>query len=189
MDLRMEKTFHICPEESDRALTILIEAFKNGNKLLTCGNGGSASDAEHIVGELMKKFIVREPIENEFLKEMKVERAFPSICLNSQTSILTAIGNDIGYDYIFSQQVFGYGKEGDVLIALSTSGNSKNVVNAAKMAKFLNMKVISVTGQKDSLLSQISDVTIKMPSSITHEIQEDTLKWYHWFCHSIELNF
>ncbi|MGI5959884.1 MAG: D-sedoheptulose-7-phosphate isomerase [Massiliimalia sp.] len=185
-------------EVIQKAYQILLECAQNQGCILTCGNGGSASDAEHIVGELMKGFrLPRTLNENQkapFLKYGEqgsktadsLQNGIRSICLNSQTALLTAVGNDNGYDMVFAQQTYLYGASGDVLIAMSTSGNSANVVNAAVTAKAKQMKVIGITGQKGGLLEQYSDVCICLPAGETYQIQELTLPLYHALCADLE---
>lgn len=193
-------------EDIYNAYLILEKSYQEKGKLLVCGNGGSASDSEHIVGELMKSFCKKRAVSEDFLEKMKafssdeevakdifsrLEGTLPAISLVSQSSLISAYGNDKndGYSYVFAQQVYGYGNENDVLLAISTSGNSKNVVNAAIVAKAKGLKVISLTGEKESKLEKLSDVTIKAPSKITHEIQEYHLPIYHCLCLMLEERF
>lgn len=178
------------------AYELLWEAYGAHNKILVCGNGGNAADAEHMVGELMKGFKRKRelvPAEKGAFGAVgqveladKLQQAIPAISLNSQTALCTAIGNDIGYDMVFAQQVYGYGRAGDVLVAMSTSGNSANVVQAAKTAKVQGLKVIGITGERDSRLEQYCDICLKMPSSETYRIQEYTLPLYHALCAMLE---
>ncbi len=180
-----------------KAYEILLESCQNGGKVLVCGNGGSAADADHIVGELMKGFVLKRPLSDEekalfsneengeYLAE-KLQKCIPAISLNAHTALITAIGNDTGYDMVFAQQVFGYGRKGDVLIAMSTSGNSVNVVNAARTAKSIGMKVIGITGEKSSRLGDCSDVCLQLPTTETYKIQEYTLPIYHALCLMLE---
>jgi len=185
-----------------KAFIVLKECYINEGKVLVCGNGGSAADCEHIVGELMKGFKLRRPVTDEYSKKIKslypedgdyfcrgLQRALPAISLVSHTALFTAFVNDVEPDMIFAQQVFGYGRSGDVLIAMSTSGNSRNVVNAAKIAKTLDMKVIGFTGQNGGRLKGICDVLINVPSYETYKIQEYHLPVYHALCAMIEEEF
>ena len=185
-----------------KAFTVLKECYKNDGKVLACGNGGSAADCEHIVGELMKGFKLSRPITNEYYEKIEslyhgegdyfyqgLQGALPAISLVSHTALLTAFVNDVDPDMIFAQQVLGYGKSGDVLIAMSTSGNSKNVVNAAKIAKTLGMKVIGFTGQNGGKLKEICDVLIDVPSTETYRVQEYHLPVYHALCAMVEEEF
>lgn len=179
------------------AYEVLLESCKNGGKVLACGNGGSASDSAHIAGELMKGFRLARKLDDEEKKaflEMEggeflaehMQKAIPAISLCSEDALLTAVGNDTAYRMVFAQQVYGYGVPGDVLIAMSTSGNSANVVEAAKTAKVKNMKVIGITGDRDSELKKYSDVCLRMPSEETYRIQEYTLPVYHALCAMLE---
>ena len=178
------------------ATEVLVDCFKNNNKLLCCGNGGSAADCEHIVGELMKGFILpryistelKEKIDDDVLSN-SLQYGLPAISLVSQVGLSTAFINDQLPTAVFAQQVLGYGKEGDILLCISTSGNSLNCVYAAKVAKALGLKVISLTGKKDSKLSQLSDITIKAPAVETFKIQEYHLPIYHAICLALENEF
>jgi phosphoheptose isomerase len=189
-------------ESIDAALAALADAFRSGNKVLVCGNGGSAADAEHIVGELMKGFkksrriaeqsvgelIRRFPKEGPFLAE-KLQCALPAISLVSQSSLCTAISNDSGAEMVFAQQVYGYGIRGDVLLALSTSGGAKNVLYGVAAAKAFGLKSIGLTGRADSPLSELCDVTIRVPAEDTAEVQEYHTKVYHHLCAVLETEF
>jgi len=190
-----------CKVEIENATRVFIEVYKKGGKLLICGNGGSASDAQHIVGELMKAFCKKRKISAEIEQNLKknplfddelilnLEGSLPAISLNSETSLMTATMNDRVSELVYAQQVLGYAKENDALLCISTSGNSKNIVNAASVAKAMNIKVVSLTGQKDSKLSSISDITIKAPEVETFKIQELHLPIYHAICLEIEEYF
>ena len=179
------------------AYEILLTCSEKGGKILVCGNGGSASDSEHIVGELMKGFKLKRELsevekgafssqeEGSALAE-KLQKGIPAISLNSHTALMTAVANDTDYDMVFAQQVYVYGVQGDVLIAMTTSGNSKNAVNAAKTAKAIGMKVIGITGKKDSKLSACSDICLQMPADETYRVQEYTLPVYHVLCAMLE---
>ena len=176
------------------AYELLLGAGRSGRKILICGNGGSAADAEHIVGELMKGFKLPRKLTEEEVAMFgdyapmagKLQKGVQAISLNSQTALMTALGNDNGYDMVFSQQVYVYGQHGDVLIAMTTSGNSANVVNAAATAKVRGMKVIGITGAAESKLSELSDVCMRLPANQTYQIQELTLPVYHALCAMIE---
>ena len=182
----------------EEAINVLENCFKNNGKILVCGNGGSSSDAAHITGELMKNFREKRPlneklaqkINKEFDEEVsnKLQVGIPCIDLTSQTALLTAFANDVDPDYIFAQQVVGYSKDNphDVVLALSTSGNSKNVVNAVKVAKALGLKTISLTGKNDSLLSKLSTICIKAPGTEVFKVQEYHLPIYHYICIELE---
>jgi phosphoheptose isomerase len=171
------------------AYAILTECYKNKNKTLLCGNGGSAADCEHIVGEFMKGFKLKRPVSPGVAGLPGLQAALRSISLVSQTSLITAIANDLGGEYIFAQQVLGYADEGDVLIALSTSGNADNVYNAVLAARYMGCKVIAMTGRSGGRLDGLCDCIIKMPAEQTYKIQELTLPVYHALCAAVENAF
>ena len=182
-----------------RCIEELVETFTHGGKLLICGNGGSAADSLHITGELMKSFVkkrhisesvatcIREayPDEAEYYIS-NLQGALPTISLVSEIALMTAYGNDNTADLVFAQQVFGYGKPGDALLAISTSGNSGNVLHAAKIARVLGVKVISMTGEGGGKLQSLSDVLLDVPCRITNQVQELHLPMYHTICLALE---
>jgi len=181
---------------------ILKDSFENHGKLLVAGNGGSAADSEHIVGELMKSFILPRTIEPQFAEALcsvdaelgsilskNLQRALPAIALDGHLSLATAYMNDCEPLLCFAQQINGYGKKGDVFLAISTSGNSKNILYAAVVARAKGMKIIGLTGEKESKLSAISDVCIKTPQTETYKIQELHLPIYHCLCLMLEEHF
>lgn len=180
---------NICAKDIEKALALMVDTYKNGGKILVCGNGGSAADADHIVGELMKGFLKDRKVTDERIPQElrgKLQGALPAISLSAHTSLMTATINDNDADMIFAQQVYGYAKENDLLIAISTSGNSKNVVNAVKVAKSLGVKAIALTGETGGELKQLADVTICAPSTETYKIQEYHLPIYHYLCAKVE---
>lgn len=161
----------------EHAANLIINAFKAGNKLLICGNGGSAADAQHIAAEMVGKFY-------------RIDRpALPAIALNVNTSIITAIGNDFGYDKTFVRQVEALGQKDDVLFAISTSGNSVNAVEAVKLAAQKGMKVISLTGEGGGVLKDLSDLTIMVNSKNTPVIQNVHITICHIICELVENEF
>ena len=180
------------------AYLLLDSAYKNNKKILVCGNGGSAADSEHIVGELMKCFKKKRPIDQDTYERLSkygeegvilqntLEGSLRAISLTSHISLSTAFANDKEPTVSFAQQLYGLGDKGDVLIAISTSGNSKNCVLAATLAKAMDLKIIALTGIKDSKLANISDVTIKAPEMETFKIQELHLPIYHCLCAMLE---
>lgn len=188
-------------DEIMAAYELLKECYSSKNKVLICGNGGSASDSEHIVSELMKGFLLKRPLDDKTKSTLsekyssvssitnKLQGTLRAMSLVSQTSLITALMNDVGEDMVFAQQVYGYLDENDVLIALSTSGNALNVVNAAKTARALNGKVISVTGKNGGELKEISNIALCLPSDETYKIQEYTLPIYHALCAMLEEEF
>ena len=178
-----------CRESIEKALELIINAYKNGGKILVCGNGGSAADCEHIVGELMKGFMKKREVEDiRIPEEMRknLQGALPAISLPSQCAVLSAFINDVEAEMMYAQLVYGYAKKEDLVIGLSTSGNSKNVVNAIEVAKCLGVKTLSLTGKKESKLSEISDVTIRVPETETYKVQELHLPVYHYLCAEVE---
>ena len=150
-----------------------VECIKNGGKILLCGNGGSASDAQHLSAELVVKY-------------KKVRKAIPAVALTTDTSILTAIGNDIGADFIFARQVEALGNLGDVLIGITTSGNSENVIRAFVTAKSMGIKTILLTGSNCGKINELADILIDVPSKITNNIQEMHIAVGHLICGLIE---
>ena len=182
----------ICEKDIEDALKLLIDTYKNDGKVLVCGNGGSAADSEHIVGELMKGFMLKREVDDGRIPEnmrCNLQGALPAISLVSQSGVLSAFINDVEPEMMYAQLVYGYGKEGDLLICLSTSGNSKNCVNAAEVAKSIGVKVLSLTGEKGSRLSQLSDCTVKVPDTETFKVQEYHLPVYHFLCSMTEKYF
>ena len=180
---------------------ILKETFLNNGKLLVCGNGGSASDAEHISGELMKGFLKKRPLtpelEERFLKIAVgaenwvhlLQRGLPVIPLTSNGALASAICNDQALDLVFAQQVVGYGKPGDTLLAISTSGNSANVIRAVYTAKALDLKTIGLTGMDGGELKHLCDVVIRVPAAPVYAVQELHLPVYHTLCLMLETEF
>lgn len=184
------------------AYLLMEEAYENGGKLLVAGNGGSAADAEHIVGELMKGFKLSRKLEAGFAEQLIAENvelggilaenlqgALPAIALDGHPALSTAYMNDCEPLLCFAQQINGYGKPGDVFLGISTSGNSKNILFAATTAHAKGMKVIGLTGEKDSRLMDMSDVCIKAPQTETYMIQELHLPIYHCLCLMLEDKF
>ena len=189
-------------DEIVEAYFLLVESYKNEGKLLIAGNGGSAADAEHIVGELMKGFKLPRKLNENFTDKLiseneelgtvlaeSLQGALPAITLDGHPALSTAYMNDCEPLLCFAQQVNGYGKAGDVFLGISTSGNSKNILYAATTAHAKGMKVIGLTGAKDSKLTQMSDVCIKVPQTETYMIQELHLPVYHCLCLMLEDEF
>ena len=189
-------------DEIVEAYFLLVESYKNEGKLLIAGNGGSAADEEHIVGELMKGFKLPRKLNENFTDKLiseneelgtvlaeSLQGALPAIALDGHPALSTAYMNDCEPLLCFAQQVNGYGKAGDVFLGISTSGNSKNILYAATTAHAKGMKVIGLTGAKDSKLTQMSDVCIKVPQTETYMIQELHLPVYHCLCLMLEDEF
>ena len=204
IDLLVERYASLESARNDivAAYLLLEESYENGGKLLVAGNGGSAADAEHIVGELMQGFKLPRKPEADFAEKLVEENqelgsvlaenlqgALPAIALDGHPALSTAYMNDCEPLLCFAQQVNGYGKSGDVFLGISTSGNSKNVLYAATTAHAKGMKVIGLTGAKDSKLKDMSDVCIKAPQTETYMIQELHLPIYHCLCLMLEDNF
>ena len=188
-----------CKADILRAAEIMVDCFKRKGKLLVCGNGGSAADCEHIVGELMKSFRLKRELSTERQETIRslfpaeadvlinhLQEALPAISLVSQTAFMTAFANDVSAELLFAQQVLGYGKPGDILMALSTSGNSANVLYAARIAKVKKMMVIGLTNENGGILTELSDVVVRVPKTLTYEVQELHLPIYHYLCAYVE---
>jgi D-sedoheptulose 7-phosphate isomerase len=182
-----------------RAVDAMAECLCAGRKLLVCGNGGSAADSEHLVAELMKGFLKRRPISSADLAKVeaasetdgktiarRLQGALPAISLASPLSLITAIANDIDFEMIFAQQVYGLARSGDVLLGISTSGNSRNVSNAVIVAKGLGLGTIVLTGRSGGSLAPLAEVSIKVPADDIAEIQELHLPVYHWLSTELE---
>ncbi len=178
---------------------LLTVCFRAGGKMLVCGNGGSAADSLHIVGELMKGFVLDRPLPEKLRDALcascpdeaayyiaNLQRALPVISLTSEISLITAYSNDKAADLVFAQQVLGYGRAGDVLLAISTSGNSANILHAARIARVVGMDVISMTGRGGGMLAKLSDVLLDIPADVTHHVQELHLPVYHALCLALE---
>jgi len=192
----------VCAEDIERAYTMLVSSFSQNGKLLVAGNGGSAADAEHIVGELMKEFKLKRKVFASHAERLKqideqlgtvlaehLQGALPAIALDGQLSLTTAFMNDSVPELVLAQQVNGYGQDGDVFLGISTSGNSKNVLYAAVAAKAKGMKVIGLTGERESKLTALSDVCIRVPETETYKVQELHLPVYHCLCLMLEQYF
>ncbi|MDC7240243.1 MAG: SIS domain-containing protein [Spirochaetales bacterium] len=184
------------------ALDILIPSVEAGAVIYTCGNGGSAADADHIVGELMKGFVMKRLYGDEFRKDLEaadpergailadsLEQGIPSICLNATGSLISAFANDVNYEMAFAQQLAVLGNPGDILWCLSTSGNSTNILYAATAARARGMKIISMTSESGGKLKGISDCCLNVPETETHKAQECHLPLYHCLCLCLEAYF
>ena len=204
IDLLIERypDLEVCKDAIIKAYNILEKCYSNGGKLLIAGNGGSAADSEHIVGELMKAFKLPRKLPDELRKALinenmemgttladNLQGALPAIALDGHIALSTAYMNDCEPLLCFAQQVNGFGNKNDVFLGISTSGNSKNVLYAAICAKAKGMKVIGLTGQKNNKLEEIADICIKAPSTETYMIQEYHLPIYHCLCLMLEDHF
>lgn len=184
------------------AYLIMEETYEHDGKIMVAGNGGSAADAEHIAGELMKRFKTPRPVSDEFAEKLKaidperganlaanLERSLMAIPLVAHEALTTAYINDVDGYGVFAQQLFGFGREGDVFLGISTSGNSKNVMSATVVARALGIKVIGLTGAKGGELAGVADVCVKAPETETYMIQELHLPIYHCWCLMLEERF
>lgn len=192
----------VCRQELIKAFELLRDTYHNKRKVLICGNGGSAADSEHIVGELMKGFVLKRPLpdavrrqlveqypeDGDFLAD-NLQGALPAISLVSHSALISAFVNDVSAETVFAQQVYGYGQPGDALLSISTSGNSANVVRAVQVARVMEMVTIGLTGSKGGKLHSLCDVTIRVPRTLTHHIQELHLPVYHALCIALEEEF
>lgn len=188
-----------CKEDIVNTYEILEECYESDHKLLIAGNGGSAADSEHIAGELMKRFKILRPVPADFADKLKaidpvrgenlatnLECGLMAIPLVAHEALSTAYINDVDGLGVFAQQLYGFGRPGDVFLGISTSGNSKNVMSATVVARALGLKVIGLTGAKGGELAQVADVAIKVPETETYMIQELHLPVYHCLCLMLE---
>jgi D-sedoheptulose 7-phosphate isomerase len=191
-----------CRKEIDAACRLLVDCFSSGGTLLVCGNGGSAADAEHIVGELMKGFLSLRPLPEATRARIRdadpeigpaiaarLQGALPAIDLAAGISLPTAFGNDVSAELAYAQAVNGYGRKGGALLGLSTSGNARNVLAALCVARALGMKTIGMTGRDGGKMKGRCDVLIRVPADKTHEVQELHLPVYHTLCAMLEAHF
>lgn len=182
-----------------QACDTLITAFQNGNKLLLCGNGGSCADCDHIAGEFLKGFLLKRPVDADLKNRMaekyaeagaeiagKLQQGLPTISLNTHSAAISAFENDVDPELIYAQQVLAYGKPGDVLIGISTSGGAKNVAAAVMTANSLGLHTIGLTGKDGGKLAQLAQLSLIMPQCETYRIQEDHLAVYHLLCAVVE---
>lgn len=184
-----------------QTVTLLERTYRNGGKLLVCGNGGSCADADHIVGELVKAFRLRRPLDGELRAALcdggedgaalaeRLQGGLPAINLGAHTALNTAILNDVGADYVYAQQVIGYGEAGDVLLGISTSGNSRNILYAARAARAKGLAVVGLTGRSGGKLREISDVLLCAPADCTEDVQDMHSVLYHILCAALEAAF
>ena len=204
LDLLLSRypSLEVCKNGIATAYEIIAGCYIGEGKLLVAGNGGSAADAEHIVGELMKSFILPRKIDRSYAERLisiepelgqtlaeNLQGALPAIALDGHLALTTAYMNDCEPLLCFAQQVNGYGRPGDVLLAISTSGNSRNVLFAAVAARARGMKVVGLTGERDSKLSALADICIRVPEVDTYKIQELHLPIYHCICLMLEETF
>ncbi len=204
VDLLLERypILRVCRDDLVNAYFIMEECYENDGKLLIAGNGGSAADSEHIAGELMKRFMTPRPVTPEFAEKLKtidpkrgenlaknLERSLMAIPLVAHEALSTAYINDVDGLGVFAQQLFGFGRKGDVFLGISTSGNSKNVMSATVVARALGIKVIGLTGANGGELASVADVAVRVPETDTYLIQELHLPVYHCWCLMLEDRF
>lgn len=182
-----------CKNDIYNAFTAMTVCFKSGGKVLCCGNGGSAADCDHFAGELLKGFLKKRPLSAEEKQKFgsslvadNLQKGLPVISLCAHTALMTAFENDAIPSLVFAQQVYAYAKENDVLFCFSTSGNSENIVYAAQVAKAAGIVSVAITGKKESRLSEICDICIRLPETETYKIQELTLPVYHCIAAMLE---
>ncbi len=200
--LRRYPVLAACRNDIGKAHQVLVDAFTRGGKLLVCGNGGSAADSDHIVGELMKGYLSRRPLPPEIRSQLgqadpevgphlaqTLQGALPAINLSAGGALLSAFGNDVKGEHAYAQAVYGYGRRGDVLLGLSTSGNAANVVAALCVARALGLSTIGLTGDGGGRMAGRCDVLIAVPAKRTFEIQELHLPVYHCLCAMVEAHF
>ncbi len=191
-----------CAADIGRALDMLTACYRNGGKLLACGNGGSAADADHLVAELMKDFLRPRPLEGEVRRRLEeaegadgrflagsLQGALPAISLGAHGALLSAFSNDRAPEAAFAQQVLGYGRPGDVLVCFSTSGNSRNAVLAAVAARSLGLAVVGLTGRAGGKLAPLCDASVRVPAEETYQVQELHLPVYHALAAALEAEF
>lgn len=192
----------VCKDDVEKAYRLMEEAYEGDHKLLIAGNGGSAADSEHIAGELMKRFKTPRPVPQDFKDKLiaidaergpglakNLERGLMAIPLVAHEALTTAYINDVDGLGVFAQQLYGFGREGDVFLGISTSGNSKNVMSATVVARALGIKVVGLTGATGGELAKVADVVIKVPETETYKIQELHLPVYHCLCLMLEDRF
>ena len=189
----------VCREDILKLEDMMLDTFSRGGKLLLCGNGGSAADCDHIAGELLKGFLSKRPLDKETADKFRralgeraeeyistLQGGLPVISLPSETAVVSAFSNDVDPEFVYAQLVLGFASENDLLIAISTSGNSKNIVRAAETAKALGISVAALTGKTESALSAIADVSVRVPERETYKVQELHLPVYHYLCAAVE---
>ncbi|MGI6260447.1 MAG: D-sedoheptulose-7-phosphate isomerase [Acutalibacteraceae bacterium] len=199
LTVRLPK-LNLCRESIAQAFELLCSCFALGGKLMVCGNGGSGADAQHIVGELMKEFARKREIQGdvpaklrqlfpEDQLETRLQAALPAVALGVNQAFSSAYANDADPEMVFAQELYGFGKEHDILLALSTSGNSSNVLNAVKVAKAMGVQSIGICGGTGGRLKKLCDTCILLPETETYLVQELTLPVYHALCRMVETYF
>lgn len=183
-----------------RTAALLEKTYRSGGKLLVCGNGGSCADADHMVGELVKSFRLRRPLDSELRAALcdgeggaelaeRLQGGLPAINLGAHTALNTAIANDVGAEYAYAQQVIGYGAPGDTLLGISTSGNSRNILYAARTAKAKGLEVVGLTGRDGGKMCAVCDLLLCAPADSTEDVQDMHSVLYHVLCATLEAEF
>lgn len=190
-----------CRGDIERAVQLLVDALQSGGRVYVCGNGGSSADSAHITGELVKGFKLRRPLPAQLAGKLaalgedgarmaqRLQQGLPAMDLTAQSAVISAIANDQGADYIFAQQLMAYGRPGDVLLALSTSGTARNVNCAILAARTLGMGTVALTGSAGGPAAQACDIAIRVPAQETFRVQEYHLPVYHALCAAAEAHF
>lgn len=199
LTVRLPK-LNLCRESISLAFEALCGCFALGGKLMVCGNGGSGADAQHIVGELMKEFARKRELRGDLpvrlrqlfpedRLETRLQAALPAVALGANQAFSSAYANDVDPEMVFAQELYGFGREHDILLALSTSGNSSNVLNAVKVAKAMGIQSIGICGRDGGMLRKLCDTCILLPETETYLVQELTLPVYHALCRMVEEHF
>ena len=190
--LKRRPELEVCKDDIQSACELLLHSFRSGNQVLLCGNGGSAADCEHIAGELVKRFSRPRPLAPELAEKLGPELAanlhgaLPALSLPSMVGFTTAFVNDDEPEYAFAQQVVAFGKPGDILLGISTSGNSRNIVHAVKAANALGLHTLGLTGESGGALSSLCKLCIQVPATEVPELEELHLPVYHTLCQVVE---
>ncbi len=176
----------------DEAVSLLVDCFAKGGKLLVCGNGGSSADSAHIVGELVKGFLKKRPVDEAMVRATgcdRLQKGLPAIDLTAQGAVISAISNDLGGECVYAQQVLAYGRAGDVLLGISTSGNAKNVLLAMRAARQLGMRTVALTGLGGGRMGEEAELLLDVPEKETYRVQEEHIRLYHQLCARVEAHF
>ena len=180
---------HMKNEQLDQTVTLLVETFRKGGKLLICGNGGSAADSAHIAGELVKGFRKKRPLPkawSEALGDVPLQMGLPAIDLTAQSTVISATANDLGGALVYAQQVMAYGCPGDVLLGISTSGNADNVLMAMRVARIKGLHCVALTGRGGGKIGREAELVIASPETETYRVQEMHIVYYHELCARVE---
>lgn len=197
--LKRYPVLSVCRNDIEKAVNLLEDTYNAGGTLMFCGNGGSCADCDHIVGELMKGFLSLRPADSDAKAMLiekygddgkriadKLQRGIPAVSLAAHAGVMTAFANDVDPELIYAQMVYAYARPNDLVMGISTSGNSKNVVAALKTASAIGLKTIGLTGNRECAMDEICDVVIKVPETETFKVQEYHLPVYHYLCAELE---